>query len=158
MNLMKQQLKETSTGAMVVIGSAVIVLIFILLVASMVVFGFGWFSQKTANFRGETAKREVIEANGALRAAAYDHFFDLCARVQATEASVTNLLDEREVTTDPQRLTIIAATITALRNNRAETITGYNADSRKSYTIGQFKASDLPFKLDINDKETTCTA
>lgn len=133
--------------AAAIVGSALLVALF---------FATGWFSQKTANFRGETDKRNQVEANGAYRIGAYDHFFDLCQHVQSDEQSITNLLAEKPA--DAQRRDVIDASVTALRNDRADSITQYNADARKSYTLGQFRSSDLPYQLDLNAKETSCTA
>lgn len=127
-------------------------------VAVLWVFGWGWFSQSTANYRGETDKRNQVEANGSYRIGAYDHFFNLCQHVQSDEASIGNLTAEQQTTTDAQRKTVIAASLTALANDRADAITQYNADARKSYTLGQFRSSDLPFELSLNAQETSCTA
>jgi len=121
------------------------------------VFGFGWFARSTADFRGRTAQIERVQGNGNYRIAAYDHFFDLCAQVQTTEASITNLRTERTSAGDV-RAAQIDANITALSNARAGLINQYNADASKTDTQAHFLASDLPYRLDINAKETTCAA
>ena len=139
------------------IGAVVAVLVGLALLYLVGVFVFGGLSQLTADFRGETDKRNKVEANGSYRIAAYDHFYDLCSSVQATEDTIANQLAER-ATASPERQAQIDANLTASRNVRATAIRQYNADARKSYTSGQFKASDLPFVLDINSKETSCVA
>lgn len=150
--------RDVSKGVLALIGGTALVIVVGLLIGSMFLFSFGFFSQKTANFRGETEKRNQIEANGAFRVATYNHFYDMCAQVQTAEQSVANLKEELLTTDDAQRKLVINASITALRNTRAEIINQYNVDSRKSYTEQQFKASDLPATLKITDKETECTA
>jgi hypothetical protein len=154
----RESIREMSKGTLLVLIAGVFVVVTCLVIGSMFVFGFGLFSQKTANFRGETSKRNRVEANGAYRIAAYDHFFDLCAGVQTKEATIKALLDEKKAGTTPERLTIIAASLTGLRSGRASDINQYNVDARKSYTLAQFRASDLPFTLDPLATETTCTS
>lgn len=143
-----------------VVWVGVLALIAALLLSSMWLFGFGLFSQHTANFRGETSKRNQVEANGSFRIAAYDSFFNECASVQGIEGTITALEAERDGKPKPStdRLDQIAAFIAANRATRAAAIAQYNADARKSYTSGQFRDSNLPFQLDPKAKETSCTA
>lgn len=139
--------------------AALLGLVVILLVIGLVgVFGLGWFTDTTADRTGKTQQEQQINGNGSYRIAAYDHFYDLCAQVQTEEQSIRNLQNELKTTTDATRKTVIPASITALENNRASDINQYNADARKSYTLGQFKSSDLPFQLDITEENTTCHA
>ena len=63
--------------------------------------------------------------------------------------------DELE-TADKERATILNASITASKNKRSEMIASYNADARKEDTQGQFKASDLPYKINENEERTLC--
>lgn len=125
------------------------------LVMAAVFFGTHLFSQKTADFRGETSKRNLVEANGSYRIAAYDRFYNECASIQGVEDSIANQEAERAAAT-PSRQAQIDANLTASRNVRASAIRQYNADARKSYTAGQFRSSDLPFQLDPTAKETSC--
>jgi hypothetical protein len=157
---MRDALKETSRGTVVAIVVVVAVVIVGLVFASMAIFGFGFLSQKTANFRGETQKKNQVEGNGSYRIAAYDHFFDLCADVQTKESAIDALQQElaSKPTPDAQRKIVINASITANRIQRASDINTYNQDARKSYTEGQFRSSDLPYQLDKSAKETSCTA
>jgi len=121
---------------------------------------FGGISNHTANFRGEVAKKNLVEANGAFRTAAYDHFFDLCAAVQDDEAQIDSLNVElkSDPPPTPERISQIQQNLTALRANRAVDINQYNVDTQKGYTEGQFKADGLPFHLSASDKETRCTS
>lgn len=116
-------------------------LVLVLLIA-VAIAGIRWV---TAEPRGQLAAREQIQSAGS-RIAAYNHFFDLCAAVQAQEAALAAQYaalsgavgDERER---------LRANVAGLTAQRARSIAQYNADARKSYTIGQFRASGLPFEL-----------
>jgi hypothetical protein len=131
-----------------------------LVLGFMYVFGWGFFAQTTAPWRGYTQQREQVEGSGSYRIAAYNHFFDLCAQVQSNESSIRNL--RRELTSKPApseaRALQINASITALENSRSGNIYQYNADAAKSYTVGQFRGSGLPYRLDPSAKETRCTS
>lgn len=153
-----QDVKDGARGLSLAVLVGIGVIVVALIIGLVGIFGFGWLSNSTANFRGEVSKRNLVEANGAYRIAAYDHFFDLCQQVQAKEASITNVQDELKTTTDQQRALILNASITALRNSRADLITQYNTDSDKSYTVGQFKSSHLPYELNANQENTVCHA
>jgi len=118
------------------------------------VFAFGWFQKTTANFRGEVGQAEKILADPNYRIAKYDHFFDLCATIKAKEATIENLQGERETATD-KRKEQINSTIMAIKSQRAESIQEFNADSAKEETAAHFKASGLPYRLDIKE-ETEC--
>jgi hypothetical protein len=152
----KQDVKDASNGALALIGAGAVALIVFLIVGTMWIFGAGWFSNATANFRGNVAVHNQINANGSYRIAAYDHFFDLCTQVQTAETSTANDQDELKITTDQQRKLVLVSSITALKNSRADLIHQYNNDSQKSYTEGQFKSSKLPYQLDLTQENTTC--
>lgn len=126
--------------------------ILIIGVASAIVFITDWGS---APVRGKLQARQQINS-GSYRIAAYDHFFDLCASVQSKEGSIAALQQELKTKPPQDRVTQINASITALRAARIDDIRQYNADAAKSYTEGQFRASSLPYQLNVNDKETTC--
>lgn len=138
------------------IALAVPVLLVALIFGS--IYGVGWVKQITADFRGETEQKEQTIADGSYRIVAYEHFFDLCAAVQTAEDSIASL--EAELDTEPPqgRVTQINASITALRNSRADLINQYNADAAKEDTRAAFHSSDLPYQLDNDTEETTCAA
>jgi hypothetical protein len=136
------------------------------IVVAIIVVGFGLFfggqifSQKTANLRGETSKRNQVEANGQFRIQAYNRFFDLCTTIQGQEATIKALTAERDDKAHPPSATRqdeISASLTALVGNRITNISDYNNSAQKSYTEGQFLSSKLPFRIDPTAKETTCT-
>ena len=156
----KRDYRDLFHGAGLIVVGIALFLIALLVFGSMWVFGYGAFTDATANRQGETQKKHQVEGNGSYRIAAYDHFFDLCASVQAAEDKIQAQKDELDgkPAPDAQRADILRANINALSSTRAESIRQYNQDARKSYTLGQFKSSDLPFQLDIHAKETSCTA
>ncbi|TQJ05884.1 hypothetical protein [Amycolatopsis cihanbeyliensis] len=139
------------------IGFGAIAIVGILVLGLMWTFGWGWFSQTTAEARGETSQREQTVADGGYRIASYEHFFDLCAGIQGKERTIARLEAERE-TADTRRVERIEATLTALRSGRDASIHSYNADARKRGTTGQFRASELPYQLDVDEEETSCEA
>src|SRR5699024_680417 len=120
------------------------------------VYGGGLMQRLTADFRGETGQIEQTQADADYRISAYDQFYGKCAGIQTLESKISNLSDELEETDDEQRKSVLNTSITASKNKRAELINDYNADARKEATRGQFKASDLPYEVDINEEETTC--
>jgi len=119
------------------------------------VYGFGYLQRGTADFRGETSQIEQTKANADYRISAYDEFYDSCASVKSIEKKIKNIEDELEETEESQRKTTLKTSITASKNKRAELIESYNADARKEATRGQFKASDLPYELNI-EEDTIC--
>jgi hypothetical protein len=153
-----REYREGARIANLAIFAGALVLVVGLVVGAMWLFGFGWFSNATADFRGEVDKKNRVEGSGAYRIAAYDHFFDLCAAVQTDEATLLQIEKELEdANPDLLRRNQIAITRGAIARARAEKINTYNADAAKGYTRGQFRDSGLPDRLDINAKETQCT-
>lgn len=157
---LRRDARDLTGGALLALVGGALAIVVVLALAMMAVFGFGLFSQKSANFRGETSKRNQVEANGAFRIAAYDSFYNECASIQAIEGTVAALKAERDGTPKPtpERVHEIAVALTANVATRAAAIAQYNADARKSYTSGQFRASDLPYQLDTTTEETQCHA
>lgn len=112
------------------------------------------FRKSTADYRGEAGVIEDTRANSDFRRQAYDGFFDLCASIQAKEATIESLEKERP-NASGARQAQIDTNITALESTRARQITQYNADARKEWTRGPFLAEGLPYQIDIEEK-TTC--
>lgn len=111
-----------------------------------------------APWKGAGDQRIATVGNASYRIAAYDHFFDLCAQVQATEDQLATAnarsVDAGAGFSEGQKDAVLAA----LRNSRATLIRQYNADASKRYTQAQMLASDLPAKLDPNQENTECAA
>lgn len=130
-------------------------LLLVAVIFIIAVYGFGFLQRGTADFRGETGQIEQTKANSNYRISAYDSFYDSCASVKSLETKIKNVEEELEEVEESQRKTTLNTSITAMKNKRAELIESYNADARKEATRGQFKASDLPYELKI-EEETTC--
>lgn len=131
----------------------IILMIFVVLVLMVPA---GWaIKYFTADIRGRIEANETIKS-GDNRIAQYDHFFNLCASVQADEARLEALKVELEKTPDDVDKSRLLANITGVTSHRARIITQYNADAAKNYTSGQFRDSNLPYRLHIEDENTTC--
>jgi hypothetical protein len=104
----------------------------------------GW-RYATADPKGRVEAREQI-FSGSSRIQAYDHFFNLCAAVQTAEQNLVAAYEELGTAPedDKQR---IRTNITGLLATRNDAVNQYNVDAGKDYTIGQFRASNLPFNL-----------
>jgi hypothetical protein len=100
---------------------------------------------------------EITTSRGDYRIASYDHFTDLCAAVQAKEDQIAVMRAELRHAHGFRRSQLLT-NITALRTSRAELIREYNGDATKDFTRGQFRDSDLPYQLDVDDEDTTCAA
>lgn len=151
-------IRDTGRGAGWVLLVGIATLIVAVLLGAMWIFGIGWFQRGTADFRGQTGLIERTKANAAFRQQAYDHFFDLCSAVQGDEGRIEALEEENAASPTPERRTQIQASITAVRSSRTEKIRTYNNDAAKDWTVGQFRANDLPARLDPNGESTTCAA
>lgn len=127
-----------------------VILFFVVIVGIILISGGA--SWLTAPFRGAVEQREIVQADGSYRIAAYEKFYDDCAAVQAVEDQLA-VMKENKSLPDVQRET----NILALTNMRNTLIREYNADSRKADTIENFKASDLPYQLNL-EETTTCSA
>lgn len=118
---------------------------------SIAVWGFG---VGTADVSGRgNAHKQLRSAN--YRIPAYDHFYDLCGSVQANEDALAAQEDELKTATDDDR-SRVAANISGLKAQIARSIRQYNADARKTDTLGHFRASDLPYQLDSTTEGTSC--
>ena len=114
------------------------------IVGGVASYALGWFA---APYQGKLQARQQINS-GSFRIAAYDHFFDLCASVQTADNNIvtqTGLLKLYTKGSSDYNRTV--ANIGGLMAARADGINQYNADASKSYTEGQFRASNLPYQL-----------
>lgn len=135
---------------------AVAAVIFVVVAVAAVVFGIRW---AVAGPSGKLAAREQI-LSGDNRIQAYNHFFDLCAAVQTDEASLDAQYQLLKVAKGDDRERIVT-NIGALLADRAGAVNQYNQDAQKSYTIGQFKSSKLPWQLSDTfhrGRHTVCAA
>lgn len=140
------------------LGVLVIVGVFVLsiLLASMSIFGWGWFQRSTADFRGQTDAIEQTKANADFRLSAYNSFFSQCSAIQGDEGRLKAQQGLLEQISDPAERSRILANIAALEGSRVAKIRSYNADAAKSFTDGQFRDSKLPYQINPDQKETQC--
>lgn len=109
----------------------------------------------TADFFGQ-GNQEIETNRTDFRIPAYDRFFDLCSQVQSDKQRLESLEQELDVAQpDADRREQIFASMTAIRNGIAENVNQYNVDSAKEGTVGQFKASELPYRLET-EGDTEC--
>lgn len=134
---------KTQKGVFGMITLWVLGLLALGIAISLIGWGVGWFA---APYQGKLEARKQINS-GSFRIAAYNHFFDLCAAVQSDEASLDAQRVELASATGDDRARI-EANIAGLSADRADAINQYNADAAKSYTVGQFRSSGLPWQLD----------
>ena len=132
----------------------VIILSVVLLLA--VVFGIAWLRGASAPFFGSMDAEVQIESANS-RIARYEHFFDLCSSVEGYEAQLVVLQEQLENTDSEDRKEInrLTSTIAGLEGQRARAISQYNADAMKEYTDARFRASSLPYQLEL-EEETNC--
>lgn len=121
----------------------------------------GWRSL-TAETAGRVGARvQILSADSRIQA--YDLFFNECASVQGLEGQLDAQYNERAAASGSD-LRRVNANIAGITGARAQAIAQYNADARKGYTIGQFRASDLPYQLDpapydyVKGIHTSCEA
>lgn len=150
---MKEFIKGLSAGMLALI----ITIVLIVGVSLVGVFGFGWFTDATANRQGRTQQEQLVQGNGQYRIAAYEHFYDLCATVQTDWQTVQFGKEEMKGVTDQGRLEQLQANLAAQQIKLVTDVNQYNGDARKAATLAQFKASNLPSRLTAT-KETTCHA
>lgn len=142
-------------GGKAIVLSAIAIAV-VIAIGLIGVYGFGWFQRSTADFRGETAALEDIQADPNSRISAYNHFFSLCQSIQSHETTIKSLEAELEQGVSDSRKEQIRGAITANKSQRDSKINEYNSDARRDYTVGQFRDADLPSELDISAEETTC--
>jgi len=141
------------------LGLAAIVVGFLLLIAvsSMAIFGWGFFQRSTANFRGQTAAIEKTKANADFRIQSYQKFFNLCGEIQAKEDQARIFqaqldADKRAGINNPDHQTNLNAVLAT----RASLVREYNNLATRGFTEGQFRDSNLPYQININNMETQC--
>lgn len=118
---------------------------FIVLLALII--GGSWtYKWYTAPIRGKIEMREQIQ-NKDHRRYSYEHFYDLYASYESYKDSLNAQLEVLDTADDTQKARV-RQNIAALKSQMARVREEYNADSRKTKTSGQFKAWDLPERLD----------
>ena len=126
------------TSSKVLAGLAVVI---VLLIGA--IYLTGGIKQLTAPFRGETQEKELTEADGNYRIAAYEEFYDLNAQIEAKEIEICAMKSNTSLPVDQRETNVLALT-----NKRTELVAEYNADASKTDTRAKFKASDLPYTIE----------
>jgi hypothetical protein len=120
----------------------VVLLVVIGIIFAVGAWGFNWFA---APYQGKLQARQQINS-GDFRIQAYNQFFDNCASIQTDEQNLKQFYSDLKTApkSDQSR---IRTNITANMVDVNSAINQYNADSHKSYTVGQFKSSNLPYQI-----------
>jgi hypothetical protein len=150
-------LRDLSTGARIALYLALGLVVAALLTVGSI-YLFGTVQTSTADYRGHRDAREKTVANADFRIGTYEQFFDLCQATQSAEAAIKNAQEEL-ATTNPSedRKAQLQQVITAQRNARADSITTYNSKASQEHRQAFLDAA-LPYRLDLNIKETQCAA
>jgi hypothetical protein len=104
------------------------------------------FTMDTAERRGEASKQEQVEASGSYRVAQHDWFYNMCGDIAAKQDNV-KLMEEsgytkKEVAANEAQLNVM--------------VEQYNSKAANNYTAGQFKADELPYKIDADKDVKSC--
>ena len=129
-----------------------IFLLVVVLIIGMTVGGWAW-RYYTAEPKGIVDAEEQIQS-GANRIDKYNKFFDLCASVQRQKRSLEAQESILESSPDNEK-SRIRQNIAGLQAQVQGTVSRYNSLSTRGYTAGQFRASNLPYKLSV-EGDTTC--
>lgn len=145
---MHRRNEEGMAAGEAVIGCGVMVFIALLLITTgigvaVASYGVDWF---TAPFKGAQAAHQTIQADGDFRIAAYTKFYNDCASIQALENEIDGQMLALQ-TSSPGDQRIINANLAALSGSRDASISRYNTESHKQWTIAQFKSKSLAFEL-----------
>lgn len=123
------------------IGAVIGVLLFVWVIAAA---AFG-LRVATAGLVG-AGEAHIKTQSADFRLYAYNHFFDLCASVQANEGALDAQFDALSTAERPKDKARINSNIAGIKATRQANIARYNADALK-WTVGQFRDSDLPSRL-----------
>lgn len=99
----------------------------------------------TAGLIGK-GEAHIQTQSAEFRLYAYNHFFDVCAAVQANEGALDAQFESLTTATRDKDKARINANIAGIKAQRQANIATYNADALK-WTRGQFRDSDLPYQL-----------
>lgn len=120
--------------------------------------GGSWaFRYYTAEIRGAVDAEEQI-TRGASRISRYEEFYNRCASIQGHESALAAQEARLASITDQSsgEASRVRANIAGIRAQRDREIHRYNTDSANSYSRGRFRASNLPYQLNVNASNTVC--
>jgi len=135
---------------------ATLIIIGIIALIALLTVGSWAYRYYTAEIRGTVDAEEQIESAPS-RISRYEEFYNRCASIQGHEDSIQAQM-KRLDSVDPESSEAgrVRANIAGLESQRARSIRRYNTDAANSYTMGRFRASNLPYRLDINADNTQC--
>tara|TARA_Y100000310_G_scaffold74348_1_gene70464 strand:+ start:6034 stop:6459 length:426 start_codon:yes stop_codon:yes gene_type:complete len=102
------------------------------------------YKKETAAFRGKANAEHQIES-AASRIQRYEEFFNICQSIQAKEAAIDTI--KASMSQDNQ---LYSVSITSNQMARSTLIAEYNSKTAQSYTSARFKASNLPYRIDLS--------
>lgn len=128
-------------------GRAVLVIVVFLAVIWILVAAVWGLGVATAGIygRGE-AYKEIQSAD--FRIQAYQTFFNQCASIQGLEGQIdelTAILGQYEQGSREYKITLTS--IAGAKGARHQAIAKYNNDAQKSWTEGQFRDKNLPYRI-----------
>lgn len=145
---------DTATGLKWLIGFFVLVIV---LAAG------GWLLSVALSDpvgRGEAYKQ--VHGDATYRNQQHNHFYDLCAGVQAAETRIEvakqQLKADIKAGADAATIRRDQENVNGPTGQRADLITQYNADADNIQTKGLFRDINLPAHLDVNQEKTTCAS
>lgn len=133
------------TGLLVGLGVAGVVVAGI--VIAIGAWAFSWFA---APYQGKLAARQQIQS-GNYRIQAYQQFFSECASVTTAEENLKQFYSDLKAAKGADK-SRIETNITANVVDVNDAINTYNQQAQQSYTVGQFRASSLPYSIPAYSK------
>jgi hypothetical protein len=136
------------------IGGVFIVFIFVLLL----IVGTWALTVAWAPWKGAGEARKQIQGDGTYRIAAYDKFFRDCADAKTLQDNIKvtkKVIAKARKNGDDGVLQVQLPNLQAQTNQLNALVNSYNADSQRTYTIAQFKSSNLPYTLNAH-QEISC--
>lgn len=128
------------------LGSRMVLIIaFFVVVGIVLAVGHWAFSWWAAPYQGKLQARQQIQS-GNYRIQAYTQFFSLCASVTTMDQALQQSYSDLKTASKGDK-SRIETNITAQLNDRNDAANQYNTQSQESYTVGQFKASKLPYVI-----------
>ena len=124
-------------------------------ILGIVVLAFGVWGWRyaTAPISGGVEKQEIVQS-GEFRIYSYNHFFDLLVEINGLEAGWDAQYD-RSLMLDKnsEEHSRVQSNLSAIKTQIERQKRQYNADALKEETIGIFRDSNLPFKVDTSPHE-----
>lgn len=135
------------------IGGAWVIVVVVIVLGALVAGGVWLTSVLTSDLKGQ-GDAEKIKNSAPNRIQAQEKFEDLYAEIRAADVNI-GLADERAAAAPADNK--LATELAGLRQYCNTLVGRYNAEARK-FRSEQFRAIDLPAKIDDTDRLTDCRA